>query len=105
MIESEENSITYLLTYHSAKGLDFETVFLPYFDETFPLSFDNLQDKTLLYVAMTRSKLNLYFSYSVNSSNIIQRITNASRPDDINFINASDMLEEDESLDDTFDIF
>lgn len=48
------------MTYHSAKGLQFETVFLPYI-ETF--SGDE-SDRKSLYVAMTRTYRNLYVMYS-----------------------------------------
>jgi len=48
-----------LMTYHSAKGLQFETVFLPYVTEC---SSDD--DKKSLYVAMTRTYRNLYVMYS-----------------------------------------
>lgn len=49
-----------VMTYHSAKGLQFETVFLPYI-ETF--SGDE-SDRKSLYVAMTRTYRNLYVMYS-----------------------------------------
>ncbi len=58
--ENKRNLI--LMTYHSAKGMDFENVFLPY------LSSDTLisrrDEKTLFMVAITRSKMNLYLTYS-----------------------------------------
>lgn len=47
-----------LMTYHSAKGLQFETVFLPYVTNC---SSDD--DKKSLYVAMTRTYRNLYVMY------------------------------------------
>ena len=49
------------MTYHSAKGLQFETVFLPYienFDDT------KISDRKALYVAMTRTYRNLYVMYT-----------------------------------------
>lgn len=49
-----------VMTYHSAKGLQFETVFLPYI-ETFS---GNPSDRKSLYVAMTRTYRNLYVMYS-----------------------------------------
>ena len=48
------------MTYHSAKGLQFETVFLPYI-ENFS---GNESDRKALYVAMTRTYRNLYVMYS-----------------------------------------
>ena len=49
-----------LTTYHSSKGLDFDTVFLPicsnyFFSQTF-------EDRKLLMVGMTRTRKNLYIS-------------------------------------------
>ena len=48
-----------LITYHSSKGLDFDNVFLP-----FVSNHANIREKTLLMVGMTRSKKNLYLTYS-----------------------------------------
>lgn len=50
-----------IMTYHSAKGLQFETVFLPYLEQ---LSISNDKDRKALYVAMTRTYRNLYVMYS-----------------------------------------
>lgn len=50
-----------VMTYHSAKGLQFETVFLPYienFDDT------EISDRKALYVAMTRTYKYLYLMYT-----------------------------------------
>lgn len=47
-----------VMTYHSAKGLQFETVFLPY------IEYFNDKDRKALYVAMTRTYRNLYVMYS-----------------------------------------
>lgn len=49
-----------VMTYHSAKGLQFETVFLPYIE-----NFSGQEsDRKALYVAMTRTYRNLYVIYS-----------------------------------------
>lgn len=50
-----------IMTYHSAKGLQFETVFLPFLE-----AFDESQTsrRKALYVAMTRTYRNLYMMYS-----------------------------------------
>ena len=48
-----------LMTYHSAKGLQFESVFLPYVE-----SADSDDSRKSLYVAMTRTYRNLYVMYS-----------------------------------------
>lgn len=47
-----------LMTYHSAKGLQFETVFIPFFNGA-----RNTDEKKALYVAMTRTYRNLYVLY------------------------------------------
>jgi len=69
--DSELQPLTYIMTYHSAKGLDFKTVFLPQLDQnrTFwnvrrDLEKDPDIDRRLFFVAATRSRLNLFFSYS-----------------------------------------
>lgn len=49
-----------VMTYHSAKGLQFETVFLPYI-ENFS---GNESDRKALYVAMTRTYRDLYVIYT-----------------------------------------
>ena len=48
-----------LMTYHSAKGLQFETVILPMFSEA-----KSKAARKALYVAMTRSYRNLYVMYT-----------------------------------------
>lgn len=47
-----------LMTYHSAKGLQFETVILPFYQGA-----NNSDEKKALYVAMTRTYRNLYVLY------------------------------------------
>ena len=49
-----------VMTYHSAKGLQFEAVFLPYLEN---FSGEEANRKSL-YVAMTRTYRNLYVMYS-----------------------------------------
>lgn len=48
-----------LMTYHSAKGLQFETVILPYYNGA-----KNKDERKALYVAMTRTYRYLYIIYS-----------------------------------------
>lgn len=67
--ESDEKKIIYLMTYHSAKGLDFNNVFLPHLTEGTNLDakwrhFSNkTSERRLFFVAITRSKQRVYFSY------------------------------------------
>ena len=49
-----------VMTYHSAKGLQFQTVFLPYIEEF----SGNESDRKALYVAMTRTYQDLYVMYT-----------------------------------------
>ncbi len=55
----------YLMTYHSAKGLDFPHVFLPSLNDDFVFWRDNERiSKTLFFVGLTRTSKNLYLSYN-----------------------------------------
>jgi superfamily I DNA/RNA helicase len=68
-------SKVHLLTYHSAKGLDFETVLLPNLcaDATIWSSSQDIANN-LFYVALTRSRLNLYLCYTGKPHPYITRI-------------------------------
>lgn len=61
---SEDTRKIAVMTYHSAKGLDFDNVFLPDLDNTLFISRNENLSKTLFMVAMTRSRNNLYLLYS-----------------------------------------
>lgn len=61
-----ETSNPKLMTYHSAKGLQFETVFLP--DCTIENNLNDYSKQKSLYVAMTRTYDNLYIMHSGNLS-------------------------------------
>lgn len=64
--DSDRERIVYVMTYHSAKGLDFETVFLPGLDSGISIfkKEDEDLERRLFYVASTRSRRNLFISYS-----------------------------------------
>lgn len=58
-----------IMTYHSAKGLQFETVFLPWLED-----YDEERgesDRKALYVAMTRTYRALYMMYSGDMPDVI----------------------------------
>lgn len=58
---TENPDVITLTTYHSSKGLDFDTVILPACNNyQYSSSFE---DRTLLMVAMTRTRKNLYLSH------------------------------------------
>lgn len=61
-----------VMTYHSAKGLQFEAVFLPLV-EKYP-SADSESDRKALYVAMTRTYRYLYVMYSGSLPNRLQTV-------------------------------
>lgn len=60
---SENDRRIILMTYHSAKGLDFDNVFIPFANNNLYISPDESMAKTLFMVAMTRARKNLYISY------------------------------------------
>jgi len=59
--DARENKEAILMTYYSAKGLDFDSVFLPFLNTDFYLP--PTKAETLFMVAMTRSRRNLYLTY------------------------------------------
>ncbi len=65
-----------LITYHSAKGLEFDTVFLPYLGEEIFLrdNSDTEEERRLFYVGITRAKENLLLSYSTTNRKFGQTI-------------------------------
>jgi len=89
--ESERKRKIYLLTYHSSKGLDFETVFLPGMNANLDIwEGDDEMERRLFYVAATRSRRNLFITYSSPQphrfvqgmpENLIDRIELSGHPD------------------------
>ena len=74
----------YLSTFHSAKGLEFDNVFIPFLEETRLPDPDALaraasekeayaDEIKLLYVAVTRSKYGLFMTYSKTLSMLIPK--------------------------------
>lgn len=68
--KGETEPMVYLMTFHSSKGLDFRNVFIPRMQEDAiivnprALEDDPELDRRLLFVAVTRSRENLFISYS-----------------------------------------
>lgn len=54
----------YVMTYYSAKGLDFDNVFLPNIDYRLDITASLILSKKIFMVAMTRSRNNLYVCYA-----------------------------------------
>ena len=69
--DAEQNKDAILMTYHSAKGLDFDNVFLPFLNNNFYLHPSNAE--TLFMVAMTRSRKNLYLTYFGYTHDLVDR--------------------------------
>jgi hypothetical protein len=57
-LDFTNNDLPCLLTYHSAKGTEFDNVFIPFAND------DENFDRNSFYVAVTRSNLNLHITYS-----------------------------------------
>ena len=62
--------IFFIMTFHSSKGLDFKSVFIPLMNDDAKVVSENALDrdenaeKRLLYVAITRSRQNLFISHT-----------------------------------------
>lgn len=76
-----------VMTYHSSKGLDFDNVFLPGLSQSLYINSNERLSRTLFMVAMTRSRNNLYLTYSGSQS---AYLSNFSRV--CSHINVSDVL-------------
>ena len=72
---SENGRKMCIMTYHSAKGLDFENVFLPFLSRRLFISRNEDLSKTLFMVAMTRSRNNLYLTYNGMKHEYITKFT------------------------------
>jgi superfamily I DNA/RNA helicase len=67
LLESDKTSITYIMTYHSSKGLDFGQVFLPQMNDDISLwRNDEEMEKRLFFVGVTRCREHLFISYSTD---------------------------------------
>lgn len=70
--DSDRQPLVYVMTFHSSKGLDFENVFIPQMNDNKEIVFDKILEKNpgldqrLLFVAVTRSRKELYISHSTS---------------------------------------
>ena len=71
-----DNNRIAVMTYHSSKGLDFDHVFIPGMSSGRFIAKDVEIAKRLFLVAMTRSRKNLYITYSGNLHGSVQRFSN-----------------------------
>lgn len=65
-----------LMTYHSAKGLDFDYVYVPFCNDRLWISYNQDLSKTLFMVAMTRARMNLYLTYNGTLSSYVSPFEN-----------------------------
>jgi hypothetical protein len=81
---SKSKSIVYLSTFHGSKGLEWDNVFLVRMnDEVFPQKKDEdsiLQERRLFYVAVTRARKSLTFTYSRTEKSLSRFIREIHRP-------------------------
>jgi superfamily I DNA/RNA helicase len=61
------DKIVNLITYHSAKGLDFEVTFLPFLTKERLIPSGGVPAENLFFVALTRAREQMFLSY--NSGN------------------------------------
>ncbi len=83
--DAENNKHTIIMTYHSAKGLDFDNVFLPFLNNSLYITPNN--EETLLMVAITRSRKNLYLSYFGYTHNLVDKFKSGCTEIAINQLN------------------
>ena len=62
--EAHSKNLVTIITYHSSKGLDFKTVFIPFLNSDYQIWGDYAIARTLFFVALTRSREQLILSYS-----------------------------------------
>jgi superfamily I DNA/RNA helicase len=84
---SEDSNKITVMTYHSAKGLDFDNVFIPGLNNNLFIVSDETLSKTLFMVAMTRSRNNLYLTYCGYAHNYLNAFRN-----DCHYIDIHDNL-------------
>ncbi len=84
-----DNLVT-VMTYHSAKGLDFKAVFVPFLIADLVIWKDNEErGKTLFFVAITRSREQLFLSYN---GNVKHRYLNLIPQADFHLLNANEEI-------------
>lgn len=64
-----------IMTYHSSKGLDFDNVFIPGLNRNLFITYNSDLSRTLFMVAMTRSRNNLYLTYSGYKHDYLQKFS------------------------------
>ncbi len=85
---SEDSRKITLMTYHSSKGLDFDSVFIPGLNKDLFITPGESLSKRVFMVAMTRSRSELYLTYSGTRSSYLEDFLS-----DCNKININDTLD------------
>jgi superfamily I DNA/RNA helicase len=93
---ARDNNNVIIMTYHSAKGMDFQNVFIPFLSISRHEKFDFFIPRPLM-VAMTRSNYNLTISYSGEPMACVELFREACMPIEIH---SSDS----ENFEDPFDL-
>lgn len=65
--QAHSHNLVTIITYHSSKGLDWKAVFIPFLKSEYVIFGDFERAKTLFFVALTRSREQLFLSYSGNN--------------------------------------
>ena len=75
---SHSKKVVFLMTYHSSKGLDFSTVIIPTLNSTATLVSEQINipglESTLLFVALTRTKKRVMFSWSKQPHRLVNKL-------------------------------
>ena len=86
---AEKENLVTIMTYHSAKGLDYKAVFIPFLSSSLEIWRDNpLRERTLFFVALTRSREQLFLSYNGEKHRLLAEINE----NNFHKINASDEI-------------
>lgn len=67
-LDMVNNDLPCILTYHAAKGTEFDNVFVPF------ANYGSLPDRNAFYVACTRSSHSLYISYSGKLTDYLDKV-------------------------------
>jgi superfamily I DNA/RNA helicase len=73
-LQFENNDLACLLTYHSAKGTEFENVFVPFANQ------DEIKSRSAFFVAVSRASGRVFITYSKNKTEFLNNVN----PDHIN---------------------
>jgi len=97
--DSDAKPLTYIMTYHSSKGLDFNTVFLPYLNHSVEFWRDNEDtSRRIFFVGATRSRKNLFLSYSSSEPHRYIKEMDQSLLHKVDCVNAFDTDEDDDEF-------